>query len=102
MLVAPSGDLTQDYIEIADAAAEAAADAGARVRKAYAPAATRENVLRAVRGANVVLLFGDDAGPDPLTAELGGTQVSGPQTASAATAAAAESASEDTEYFDQD
>ena len=59
VLVAPAGDQTATYVKLADEAAEVATESGARVSTAYAPEATRDDVMYAVRGANIVVYFGE-------------------------------------------
>ena len=76
VIVGPVGEeLTPVYLGLAEAAAAAAESRGASVRRAYSPAATAENVLAAVEGANIVVYFGHGIGtpnpysdvPDPAT-----------------------------------
>ncbi len=76
VIVGPVGEeLTPVYLGLAEAAAAAAETRGATVRRAYSPDATAENVLAAVKGANIVVYFGHGIGtpnpysdiPDPAT-----------------------------------
>lgn len=76
IVVGPVGEeLTPVYIELAEAAAEAAESRGATVARAYSPDATIENVLAAVEDARIVVYLGHGVGtpnpysatPDPMT-----------------------------------
>jgi hypothetical protein len=76
IIVGPVGEeLTPVYISLADTAAKAAEDRGATVARAYSPDADETSVLKAVRGANIVIYFGHGVGspnpysdaPSPLT-----------------------------------
>jgi hypothetical protein len=76
IIVGPVGDeLTPVYIGLAEAAATAAETRGATVAGAFSPDATADNVLKAVKGANIVIYFGHGVGspnpysehPDPAT-----------------------------------
>jgi hypothetical protein len=69
IIVGPVGEeLTPVYISLAEAAANAAEDRGASVARAYSPDADAESVLKAVRGANIVIYFGHGVGsPNPYT-----------------------------------
>jgi hypothetical protein len=71
IIVGPVGDeLTPVYIELAEAAADAAAARGATVARAYSPAATEPNVLAAVTDANIVVYLGHGVGsPNPYAAQ---------------------------------
>ena len=70
VIVGPVGEeLTPVYISLAETAAEAAEERGATVTRAYSPDADEESVLRAVRGANIVIYFGHGVGsPNPYSA----------------------------------
>ena len=70
IIVGPVGEeLTPVYLALAEAAATAAEDRGATVARAYSPDATAENVLAAVKDANVVVYFGHGVGsPNPYSA----------------------------------
>jgi hypothetical protein len=70
IIVGPVGEeLTPVYIELADAAADAAETRGATVARAYSPDATEDNVLAAVEDANIVVYLGHGVGsPNPYTA----------------------------------
>ncbi len=76
IIVGPVGEeLTPVYISLAETAADAAEDRGASVARAYSPDADAKSVLKAVRGANIVIYFGHGVGspnpysdtPSPLT-----------------------------------
>ncbi|MGH2444426.1 MAG: hypothetical protein ACRDGD_00075 [Candidatus Limnocylindria bacterium] len=69
IIVGPVGEeLTPVYIGLADAAADAAAERGAEVAKAYSPDATAENVLEAVEDAAIVVYLGHGVGsPNPYS-----------------------------------
>ena len=76
IIVGPVGEeLTPVYISLAETAADAAEDRGATVSRAYSPDADAKSVLKAVRGANIVIYFGHGVGspnpysdtPSPLT-----------------------------------
>lgn len=70
LVVGPVGEeLTPQYIQLAEMAAQTAESAGAQVARAYSPDATPERVLEAVEGANVVVYFGHGTGyPNPYSA----------------------------------
>ncbi|MFN2484577.1 MAG: hypothetical protein ABR509_06545 [Candidatus Limnocylindria bacterium] len=81
IIVGPVGDLTPTYLELAEQAADAAFESGALVARAYSPDATAENVLEAVRDANIVVYLGhgsgyrdDFAGVNPAVANGWGLQ----------------------------
>ena len=69
IIVGPVGeDLTPQYIELAEMAADEAERSGATVLRAYSPNATPRRVLRAVDGANIVIYFGHGTGfPNPYS-----------------------------------
>ena len=69
IIVGPVGEeLTPVYISLADAAATAAEQRGATVARAYSPDADEKSVLKAVRGANIVIYFGHGIGsPNPYS-----------------------------------
>lgn len=69
IIVGPVGEaLTPIYIGLAEAAASAAESRGARVSRAYSPAATPANVLAAVEDANIVVYLGHGVGtPNPYS-----------------------------------
>jgi hypothetical protein len=76
IIVGPVGaELTPVYISLANAAATAAEERGATVARAYSPDADAKSVVKAVRGANIVVYFGHGVGspnpysdaPSPLT-----------------------------------
>ena len=69
IIVGPvGGELTPQYIELAEMAAAEAEQAGAKVVRAYSPKATPRRVLRAVEGANIVIYFGHGTGfPNPYS-----------------------------------
>jgi hypothetical protein len=69
IIVGPVGaKLTPVYIQIADAAARAAADRGATVARAYSPNADAKSVLAAVKDANIVVYLGHGVGvPNPYS-----------------------------------
>ena len=69
VIVGPVGEaLTPVYIGLAEAAASAAESRGARVSRAYSPAATPANVLAAVEDANIVVYLGHGVGtPNPYS-----------------------------------
>ena len=69
IIVGPVGaELTPVYIQIADAAARAAAERGATVARAYSPNADAASVLAAVKGANIVVYLGHGVGvPNPYS-----------------------------------
>ena len=72
IIVGPVGEeLTPQYIELAEMAADEAERAGATVVRAYSPKATPRRVLRAVDGANIVIYFGHGTGfPNPYSQTL--------------------------------
>ena len=76
IIVGPVGEeLTPVYISLAEAAAKAAEERGAKVARAYSPDADEKSVRKAVHHANIVIYFGHGVGtpnpysdtPDPLT-----------------------------------
>src|SRR6185312_10268953 len=72
IIVGPvGGELTPQYIELAEMAAAEAERAGAKVVRAYSPQASPRRVLRAVEGANIVIYFGHGTGfPNPYSKTL--------------------------------
>ena len=72
IIVGPVGEeLTPQYIELAEMAADEAERSGATVLRAYSPKATPRRVLRAVEGANIVIYFGHGTGfPNPYSETL--------------------------------
>ena len=72
IIVGPVGEqLTPLYIELAERAADAAFEGGAKVERAYSPDATPERVLEAVEDANIVVYFGHGTGlPKGLTSSF--------------------------------
>jgi len=79
IIVGPVGEeLTPQYIELAEMAADEAERAGATVLRAYSPRATPRRVLRAVEGANIVIYFGHGTGfPNPYSKTLNPEVVDG-------------------------
>ena len=79
IIVGPVGaELTPQYIELAEMAADEAERSGATVLRAYSPKATPRRVLRAVDGANVVIYFGHGTGfPNPYSETLNPAVVDG-------------------------
>ena len=69
VIVGPVGEeLTPVYLQLAEAAAAAAEERGAAVRRAYSPDASAEHVLAAVEGANIVVYLGHGVGtPNPYS-----------------------------------
>ncbi len=68
IIVGPTGSQTDSYRDYANREAAAAADAGAEVVKVYSPRATWENVVAAVKDANIVIYHGHGNGfPNPYT-----------------------------------
>lgn len=69
IIVGPVGaELTPVYVQIADAAARAAAARGATVARAYSPNADAASVLAAVKDANIVVYLGHGVGvPNPYS-----------------------------------
>lgn len=76
VIVGPVGEeLTPVYLSLAEAAALAAEQRGARVARAYSPGATGDAVLDAVENASIVVYLGHGVGspnpysdtPDPTT-----------------------------------
>lgn len=69
IIVGPVGaELTPVYIQIAEAAADAAERHGATVMRAYSPYAHAQNVIAAVEDANIVVYLGHGVGtPNPYS-----------------------------------
>ena len=68
IIVGPTGSQTDDYRDRANDEARAARNAGAEVVKVYSPRATWENVVAAVKDANIVIYHGHGNGfPNPYT-----------------------------------
>jgi hypothetical protein len=69
IIVGPVGEeLTPVYISLAETAADAAEERGATVSRAFSPDADAKSVLKAVRGANIVIYFGHGVGsPNPYS-----------------------------------
>ena len=71
-------ELTPQYIELAEMAADEAERSGATVVRAYSPKATPRRVLRAVDGASIVIYFGHGTGfPNPYSESLNPAVVDG-------------------------
>jgi hypothetical protein len=69
IIVGPTGSLTDNYRQSADAVADTATAAGADVVKVYSPDATWDTIRDAVNGANVIVYMGHGNGfPNPYTA----------------------------------
>jgi hypothetical protein len=93
IIVGPVGpEITPQYIELAEKAADAAERRGATVARAYAPEATAEKVLAAVENANIVVYFGHGLGaPGPASepsATANGWGLNGPPLLAAAASVA--------------